>query len=110
MWFVGKSDEENYFRTYGNDADGEKGYEKQTHSKGNHGYKTRDTFHKQDGDNYGFEEHEAFGRARGKEDENGQAKSSKHKSKHADHEGAGMEHPARTRCTQETAFHVHCVT
>ncbi|KZC09272.1 PREDICTED: hornerin-like [Dufourea novaeangliae] len=88
----GKSDEGGYYKTYGSDAEGEKGYLEATYSKGNHGYKTLDTFHKRDGDKYAFEKHVAYGKA------NADKKSSHHhhdddassgSGKGDDHEGAG---------------------
>ncbi|KAI4487206.1 hypothetical protein M0804_005355 [Polistes exclamans] len=86
---VGKSDEGGYYKTYGSDAEGEKGYLKETYSKGDHGYKTFDTFHKQDGDKYGFEKHFAYGKARRAKDSDKHAEQSSKIGKHEDHEGAG---------------------
>ncbi|XP_076665617.1 uncharacterized protein LOC143367546 [Andrena cerasifolii] len=83
----GKSDEGGYYKTYGSDAEGEKGYLKATYSKGNHGYKTLDTFHKRDGDKYAFEKHAAYGNARADE-KNGHSAGSRSR-KGGDHEGAG---------------------
>ncbi|KAK9307022.1 hypothetical protein QLX08_002477 [Tetragonisca angustula] len=85
----GKSDEGGYYKTYGGDAEGEKGYLTATYSKGNHGYKTLDTFHKQDGDKYAFEKHVAYGKARAdkKSSHNDEARSRSGKA--GDHEGAG---------------------
>lgn len=84
----GKSDEGGYYKTYGSDAEGEKGYEKATYSKGNHGYKTLDTFHKQDGDKYAFEKHVAYGKAHAdKKSSHDEAASRSWKA--GDHEGAG---------------------
>ncbi|XP_015513296.1 uncharacterized protein [Neodiprion pinetum] len=89
----GKSDEGGYYKSYGSDAEGEKGYLKQTYSKGDHGYKTLDTFHKQDGDNYGFEKHTAFGKAKGAKEGGEHGESGSYKSAEGsdgdDHEGAG---------------------
>ncbi|XP_015181591.1 PREDICTED: stress protein DDR48-like [Polistes dominula] len=85
----GKSDEGGYYKTYGSDAEGEKGYLKETYSKGDHGYKTFDTFHKQDGDKYGFEKHFAYGKARSAKDSDKHAEQSSNIGKHEDHEGAG---------------------
>ncbi|XP_066592053.1 serine-aspartate repeat-containing protein C-like [Prorops nasuta] len=88
----GKSNEEGYYETFGSDADGEKGYSKKTHSKGDHGYKTLDTFHKQGGDKYGFEEHTAYGQAKADKTSNkGSAKNFKSKIDKGDHESAGTE-------------------
>ncbi|XP_011501543.1 PREDICTED: uncharacterized protein LOC105365146 [Ceratosolen solmsi marchali] len=88
----GKSNEGGFYKTYGSDADGEKGYLKKTFSKGDHGYKTLDTFHKKLGDRYGFEEHEAFGKASDKEEEKQEDKSASTKHNHnTDHEGAGTD-------------------
>lgn len=85
---LGKSDEGGYYKTYGSDAEGEKGYEKATYSKGNHGYKTLDTFHKQDGDKYAFEKHVAYGKAHAdKKSSHDEAASRSWKA--GDHEGAG---------------------
>ena len=86
---AGKSDEGGFFRTYGSDADGTKGYVKETFGKGDHGYKNLDTFHKQDGDNYGFEKHTSFGH--GKEGEKGghHGKKGSYSKKEGDHEGSG---------------------
>ena len=97
MCATGKSNEGGFFKTFGSDADGEKGYLKKSFSKGDHGYKTLDTFHKKLGDRYGFEEHEAFGRAKGAEDGKHHGKSASYKSKNKkndegdDHEGAGTD-------------------
>ncbi|XP_018396969.1 PREDICTED: spore wall protein 2-like, partial [Cyphomyrmex costatus] len=78
----GKSDEGGYYRTYGSDAEGEKGYLKETYGKGDHGYKTLDTFHKQDGDKYEFETQTSYGK--------GHDNRKKHDNeKKNDHEGAG---------------------
>ncbi|KAK1128568.1 hypothetical protein K0M31_003026 [Melipona bicolor] len=87
----GKSDEGGYYKTYGSDAEGEKGYLTATYSKGNHGYKTLDTFHKQDGDKYAFEKHVAYGKARAdkKSSHNDEARSRSGKA--GDHEGEGTE-------------------
>lgn len=80
---LGKSDEGGYYRTYGSDAEGEKGYLKETFGKGDQGYKTLDTFHKQDGDKYEFETQTSFGKGQAdKEDK-------KKEKKDRDHEGAG---------------------
>ncbi|KAF7395090.1 hypothetical protein HZH66_008264 [Vespula vulgaris] len=86
---VGKSDEGGYYKTYGSDAEGEKGYLKETYSKGDHGYKTLDTFHKQDGDKYGFEKHFAYGKARLTDESDKHAEQSSKIGKQEDHEGAG---------------------
>lgn len=91
---TGKSDEGGYYKTYGNDAEGEKGFVKQTYSNGDHGYKSLDTFHKKVGDNYGFEEHTAFGKAKSADKGGRQAKSGAYTSKvkgDGDHEGAGSQ-------------------
>ncbi|XP_017875044.2 spore wall protein 2-like [Ceratina calcarata] len=85
----GKSDEGGYYKTYGSDAEGEKGYLKATYGKGNHGYKTLDTFHKQDGDKYAFEEHTAYGKARGDKKSSHNDEAGSRSEKHGDHEGAG---------------------
>nr|XP_050854390.1 uncharacterized protein LOC127065696 isoform X1 [Vespula vulgaris] len=85
----GKSDEGGYYKTYGSDAEGEKGYLKETYSKGDHGYKTLDTFHKQDGDKYGFEKHFAYGKARLTDESDKHAEQSSKIGKQEDHEGAG---------------------
>lgn len=87
MVVLGKSDQGGYYKTYGSDAEGEKGYLKATYSKGNHGYKTLDTFHKRDGDKYAFEKHAAYGNARADE-KNGHSAGSRSR-KGGDHEGAG---------------------
>lgn len=82
---LGKSDEGGYYRTYGSDAEGEKGYLKETYGKGDHGYKNLDTFHKQDGDKYEFETQISYGKA----DDN---RKKHHNEKESDdHEGAGKE-------------------
>ena len=65
---------------------------KQTYSKGDHGYKTFDTFHKKNGDNYGFEEHTAFGKGREGKKAEKDGKSGSYTSEAGDdddHEGAG---------------------
>ncbi|KAL6256997.1 hypothetical protein P5V15_012041 [Pogonomyrmex californicus] len=82
----GKSDEGGYYRTYGSDAEGEKGYLKETYGKGDHGYKTLDTFHKQGGDKYEFETQTTYGKAHG--DGNSEKHHNEEK-KDDDHEGAG---------------------
>ncbi|EZA56639.1 hypothetical protein X777_02243 [Ooceraea biroi] len=82
----GKSDEGGYYRTYGSDAEGEKGYLKETHGKGDQGYKTLDTFHKQDGDKYEFETQTTYGK--GLADDNEQKERHKEK-RNRDHESAG---------------------
>ncbi|XP_001599396.1 hornerin-like [Nasonia vitripennis] len=88
----GKSDEGGFYKSYGSDADGEKGYLKKTYSKGDHGYKSLDTFHKKLGDRYGFEEHEAFGKESDKDEGKHHGKSASQKRKHSDdHEGAGTD-------------------
>jgi len=74
---LGKSDEGGYHRSYGSDAEGEKGYLKETYGKGDQGYKTLDTFHKQDGDKYEFETQTSYGKAGDNERKN------------SDHESAG---------------------
>lgn len=86
---LGKSDEGGYYKTYGSDAEGEKGYLKETYSKGDHGYKTLDTFHKQDGDKYGFQKHFAYGKARLTDESDKHAEQSSKIGKQEDHEGAG---------------------
>lgn len=83
---LGKSDEGGYYRTYGSDADGEKGYLKEIYGKGDHGYKTLDTFHKQDGDKYEFETQTTYGKAQADDKEE-----HKNEQKNHDHEGAGKE-------------------
>lgn len=89
----GKSDEGGYYKSYGSDAEGEKGHLTQSYSKGDHGYRTLDTFHKQDGDNYGFEKHTAFGKGKGAEEGGSHGKSGAYSSVDGDHaeepEGAG---------------------
>ncbi|XP_076301236.1 uncharacterized protein LOC143219188 [Lasioglossum baleicum] len=85
----GKSAEGGYYKTYGSDAENEKGYMKETYSKGNHGYKTLDTFHKRDGDKYAFEKHVAYGKARSDKKSNHHGEDSGSSSqKGSDHEGA----------------------
>ncbi|XP_072755117.1 uncharacterized protein [Anoplolepis gracilipes] len=81
----GKSDEGGYYRTYGSDAEGEKGYLKETYGKGDQGYKTLDTFHKQDGDKYEFETQTSYGKDF---TDNNSGKHQKQK-KNRDHESAG---------------------
>ncbi|XP_017754889.1 PREDICTED: stress protein DDR48-like [Eufriesea mexicana] len=85
----GKSDEGGYYKTYGSDAEGEKGYLKATYSKGNHGYKTLDTFHKQDGDKYAFEKHVAYGKARADKKSSHNDEAASRSGEAGDHEGAG---------------------
>ncbi|EGI62500.1 PREDICTED: spore wall protein 2-like [Acromyrmex echinatior] len=80
----GKSDEGGYYRTYGSDAEGEKGYLKETFGKGDHGYKTLDTFHKQDGDKYEFETQTTYGKGHADD-----SHKKHHDEKKNDHEGAG---------------------
>lgn len=79
---LGKSDEGGYYRSYGSDAEGEKGYLKETYGKGDQGYKTLDTFHKQDGDKYEFETQITYGKAAA----DGEKRKEK---KDGDHESAG---------------------
>ncbi|XP_017797658.1 PREDICTED: spore wall protein 2-like [Habropoda laboriosa] len=86
---AGKSDEGGYYKTYGSDAEGEKGYLKATYSKGNHGYKTLDTFHKQDGDKYAFEKRVAYGKARADKKSSHNDEAASRFRKADDHEGAG---------------------
>ncbi|XP_029040171.1 spore wall protein 2-like [Osmia bicornis bicornis] len=85
----GKSDEGGYYKTYGSDAEGEKGYLKATFSKGNHGYKNLDTFHKQDGDKYAFEKHIAYGKAQADKKSGHNVAAASRSSKGGDYEGAG---------------------
>jgi len=86
---LGKSDEGGYYRTYGSDAEGEKGYLKEIYGKGDQGYKTLDTFHKQDGDKYEFETQTSYGKAGDK---------ARDEKKNRDHESAGkVENRARKR-------------
>lgn len=87
---LGKSDEGGYYKTYGSDAEGEKGYLEEAYSKGNHGYKTHDTFHKQDGDKYAFEKHVAYGKARADKKSSHNDEAGSHSSKAGDHEAAGI--------------------
>lgn len=82
---LGKSDEGGYYRTYGSDAEGEKGYLKETFGKGDQGYKTLDTFHKQDGDKYEFETQTSYG----KDFANNNNEKHQEEKKNHDHEGAG---------------------
>lgn len=82
---LGKSDEGGYYRTYGSDAEGEKGYLKETYGKGDHGYKTLDTFHKRDGDKYEFETQTTYGKTLADD------KKQHNEKKDRDHEGAGKE-------------------
>ncbi|XP_033349480.1 filaggrin-like [Bombus vosnesenskii] len=84
----GKSDEGGYYKTYGSDAEGEKGYLTATYSKGNHGYKSLDTFHKQDGDKYAFEKHVAYGKARADKKSSHNDEAASRSRKAGDHEGA----------------------
>lgn len=88
---LGKSDEGGYYKTYGSDAEGEKGYLTATYSKGNHGYKSLDTFHKQDGDKYAFEKHVAYGKARADKKSSHNDEAASRSRKAGDHEGAGTE-------------------
>ncbi|CAL7945087.1 unnamed protein product [Xylocopa violacea] len=86
----GKSDGGGYYKTFGSDAEGEKGYLKATFSKGNHGYKSLDTFHKRDGDKYAFEKHLAYGKSRGDKKSGHHDEAASSRSGHGgDHEGAG---------------------
>ena len=86
---TGKTSEGGFFKTYGSDADGIKGYEKEAYGKGDHGYKILDTFHKQNGNNYGFEKHTSFGHDKGGEKESQHAKKGSNFKKDGDHEGSG---------------------
>ncbi|KAK4880908.1 hypothetical protein RN001_004227 [Aquatica leii] len=63
-----------YIESYDDGGDGEnqRGYYKASEDKGSNGYKHYDSFHKKDGDKYGYETHSAFGKALGDEtDSNG---------------------------------------
>ena len=56
---------EAFLHTYGDkeDSDGDvQGYHKKTQDKGSDGYKHFDSYHKKDGDKYGFEMHSEFGK------------------------------------------------
>lgn len=86
---LGKSDEGGYYRTYGGDAEGEKGYLKETYDKGDQGYKTLDTFHKQDGNKYEFETQTTYGKALADDDNR------KHYDEKKDHESAGKNSPKK---------------
>ncbi|XP_063993325.1 keratin, type I cytoskeletal 10-like [Diachasmimorpha longicaudata] len=70
---AGKTEESGYHKEFGTDADGEKGFESGTYAHGQNGYKELDTFHKQVGDKYGFEEHSEFGYGKGKQSGGGHA-------------------------------------
>ncbi|KAL1490530.1 hypothetical protein ABEB36_013208 [Hypothenemus hampei] len=64
-----------FLYVYGDDEDGEgdvHGYSKRIDDRGQDGYKHRDTFHKRDGDKYGYEKHSEFGQEHKKkiDDEN----------------------------------------
>ncbi|XP_058804503.1 hornerin-like [Phymastichus coffea] len=88
----GKSNEGGFYKQFGNDAEGEKGYLKKSYSNGNHGYKNYDTFHKTIGDRYGFEEHEETGQQSAADSDRQQAKHKQTKKKQSgDHEGAGTD-------------------
>lgn len=50
--------------TYGDDGEGDdnvQGYHKRTQDKGNDGYKHFDSYHKKDGNKYGYETHSEYG-------------------------------------------------
>lgn len=95
---LGKSDEGGYYRTYGSDAEGEKGYLKETYGKGDQGYKTLDTFHKQDGDKYEFEAQTTYGKGLANEQKRHEGRKSR------DHESAGkMKEETRARARQSIA-------
>ncbi|RZC34601.1 keratin, type I cytoskeletal 9-like [Asbolus verrucosus] len=57
---------EAFLHTYGDKQDGEgdvQGYHKKSRDKGSDGYKHFDSYHKKDGDKYGFETHSEYGKA-----------------------------------------------
>lgn len=54
------SDKDELYKSFDDGANGEKGYLKNTFSKGGRGYKNHDTFQKKLGDKYRFEEHRSF--------------------------------------------------
>lgn len=85
---AGKTKEGGSYHAYGSDADGEKGYLKKTYGKGDQGYKSHDTYHKQKGDSYGFEAEEAFGKVADEVAAKQHGKAQKKKQSN-DHEGAG---------------------
>lgn len=58
---------DNYQDDYSSD-DGSVGYLKKSQEGGADGYKHFDSFHKKDGDKYGYEKHTSFGEAKKYED------------------------------------------
>lgn len=57
---------EAFLHTYGDkeDADGDvQGYRKKTQDKGSDGYNHFDSYHKKDGDKYGYEIHSEYGKS-----------------------------------------------
>ncbi|XP_046395259.1 transcription factor MafA-like [Ischnura elegans] len=74
---------------------GDQGFFKSKSHKGDKGYKAFDSFHKKDGDSYGYEQHSAFGSAKGGEE----AAAHQHKTTYQegdDHHG-GHHHNRRRR-------------
>lgn len=54
---------DNYRDDQGSQSDDSIGYLKKSEDGGADGYKHFDSFHKKDGDKYGYEKHSAFGKA-----------------------------------------------
>lgn len=55
-----------YLHKYGDDGsdDNIHGFHRRHEAKGSDGYKHFDSFHKKDGDKYGYEKHSAYGKAK----------------------------------------------
>lgn len=55
-----------YLHKYGDDGDKDNvhGFHTRHENKGSDGYKHFDSFHKKDGDKYGYEKHTAYGKAK----------------------------------------------
>ncbi|PSN56387.1 hypothetical protein C0J52_13966 [Blattella germanica] len=59
--------DDHYGSHSGGGGHGDVGYLKTKNSKGDQGYQKFDSYHKKDGDSYGYETHSAFGKAKGGE-------------------------------------------
>ncbi|XP_011302860.1 uncharacterized protein [Fopius arisanus] len=88
---AGESKESGYYKQFGTNADGEKGFESGTYSHGQNGYKELDTFHKQIGDKYGFEENLEFGHGKGNQNSGKHSRARESKSEDADEAGTSVE-------------------
>lgn len=57
------SETKHYYGTLSDGKDNDVGYLKKSNKKGGNGYEHFETFHDKDGDSYGYEKHEAFGKS-----------------------------------------------